>query len=123
MFKPLLIAFYGLSVLVHALVLARLIPFDWVNGGRSASYAEQARLSIVSIVVLAGLFSFVWFLAQKGTATPLQRWTLIGITVVVGVGLLLQLLGTAFERGIVTLIMIAGLTGHLLLLGELRRSR
>ena len=120
MYRPLLLAFYGLAVLTHGLVLARAIPYDWVNGGRSQSYAEQATLSKVSIVVLVAVFVFVWWLVIRQRADRLQWWLLVAVTSFIGVGLVAQLLGTAFERSMMVLLLIAGLIGHLMLAGDLR---
>lgn len=45
------IIFYSLTILIHFLIISKNIPFTWVNGGRSESFAEQLPISIVNTVV------------------------------------------------------------------------
>ena len=34
--------FYSLTILIHVLIISGIIPFTWVNGGRSESYRYSA---------------------------------------------------------------------------------
>lgn len=45
------IIFYSLTILIHLLIISKSIPFTWVNGGRSESFAEQLPISVISIVI------------------------------------------------------------------------
>lgn len=123
MYRPILLAFYSLAVLTHVLVMAKVIPHDWVNGGRSPSYAVQAAQSALSIVVLLALFAFVWRLMGRATVGRAQWGFLLVVTVLLALGAALQLLGTTFERDFMLPLLLTGLTGHLMLAGDLRPRR
>lgn len=120
MFRPLLLAFYALAVLTHLLVILRVIPWEWVNGGRSESYTAQAAQSGMSAVVLVVLFAFVWRIVTRARASRLQWWLLLGIVVVLALGTVLQLLGTRFEREFLSFVLLTGVVGHALLAADLR---
>lgn len=45
------IIFYSLTILIHFLIISKSIPFIWVNGGRSESFAEQLPISVINIVI------------------------------------------------------------------------
>lgn len=45
------IIFYSLNLLIHFLILSKTIPFTWVNGGRSESFAEQLPITVINIVI------------------------------------------------------------------------
>ncbi|MFZ2501870.1 MAG: hypothetical protein WAW88_04240 [Nocardioides sp.] len=120
MHRPILLAFYSLAVLTHVLVLVRVIPYDWVNGGRSTSYAAQAVQSAVSIVILLGLFAFVWRLMHRSSISRTQWRLLVALAVLLTIGAVQQLLGTAFERSLMVLVLVAGVAGHSMLARDLR---
>ena len=55
------ICFYSLTILIHVLIISGIIPFTWVNGGRSESLATQLPISIISIIIsiIGGVFTLI----------------------------------------------------------------
>src|SRR4051812_23267798 len=45
------ISFYSLTILIHVLIISGIIPFTWINGGRSESYANQLPISIINMII------------------------------------------------------------------------
>ncbi|WP_123921880.1 hypothetical protein [Terribacillus saccharophilus] len=118
------ICFYSFTILIHVLVISGILPYTWVNGGRSDSFANQLQLSIISIVVciIGGLFTFF---AAENKARRFNR----GITIICWflvvmcfVGLIQQLLGTAFEKGVCSFIVLLGIISNLRLAVEIRKQ-
>ncbi|MDP3446099.1 MAG: hypothetical protein Q8T08_24825, partial [Ignavibacteria bacterium] len=50
--RILIVLFYSLTIFIHILIIARIIPYLWVNGGMSQSYEAQVIQSIVSILIV-----------------------------------------------------------------------
>ena len=53
--------FYSLTILIHVLIISGIIPFTWVNGGRSESFATQLPISIINIIIciIGGVFTLI----------------------------------------------------------------
>lgn len=78
--KWLIAIFYVSALFVQLLVLLKVIPYDWVNGGMSESYKSQSIQSLISIVIISALFIFVWKLAcQNG---KVKKWKLRAIYII-----------------------------------------
>ncbi len=122
--KLMLLTFYISALLVQVLVLIKVIPFNWVNGGMSATYAAQAVQSLVSILVIFGLYLFIRKIYQKpANATRRRRNILYIITLFWTLGLLMQLVGTAFEKYFLSLFLLIGVTSHIMLARLIRRHK
>lgn len=108
-------AFYALATAIHVLVLIKVIPFTWVNGGRSNSFGEQAVQSGLSIGILVALALVAFRQARKAPSLSkggrALMWCLVALWLV---GLVQQLLGTTFELWVMFPIVALGLVGHLL---------
>ncbi|MFJ7824813.1 hypothetical protein [Psychrobacillus sp. NPDC096623] len=107
------IIFYSLTILIHVLIISGIIPFTWVNGGRSESFATQLPISIISIFisVIGGVFTLI-----VGRNILYKR----GITVICWLfvvlwsfGFIQQLLGTPFEKMFCSLILFLGVISNL----------
>lgn len=112
-----LATFYALSIAVHLLIIIKLIPFDWVNGGRSETYRDQALQSVASIVVIGILAALVWRVEK--TMTQERAWKTIALLVVTAlwvIGFVMQLFGTTFERFVVSILLVLGVVAHVRLL-------
>ncbi len=109
------ICFYSLTILLHVLIISSVIPFTWVNGGRSESYAIQLPLSIISIIIciIGGVFTLVvggnTLYKHKKLRTVLC-WFFV---VFWSFGFLQQLLGTPFEKMFCSLLLILGVISNL----------
>ncbi len=109
------IFFYSLTILIHLLILSKSIPFTWVNGGRSESFAEQLPITVINIVVsIIGLvFTLI---VGRIKLYKYQR----GITVICwffvvlwSFGFIQQLFGTPFEKMVCSLVLLIGVISNL----------
>jgi phosphoglycerol transferase MdoB-like AlkP superfamily enzyme len=118
--RALVLIFYAAALVVQILVIGKIIPYQWVNGGMSVSYEAQAAQSVVSIVITSLLFLFVWRVA--GLAARPKAWrrrVLYAVTAFWVLGLLMQLVGTPFERYVMSCVLLVGVGGHVLLIRKL----
>ena len=95
--KQLLALFYAMAVLVQVFVISKVIPFAWVNGGRSESFREQAGSSVASIFLIALIGLLTWYLITQKN----RKFGMAGLVIITiwWLGSLpLQLLGTSFEK-------------------------
>ncbi len=109
--------FYGLTLLIHGLVLGRIIPYHLVNGGRSASFEAQKKVSVMSLgIALLGII----FIALNHVFPNLHSTLVYGIiawvlTAYWGLGYILQWLGTWLEKYVISWVLIMGILSHLIL--------
>lgn len=112
--KPLTSAYYITTILVHVLILAKVVPYDWVNGGLSANYEAQAIQSIVSIVLLILMLIFALNVLRTVSTMPTwKRRVFYALTAFTVVSLIMQIIGTNFERFVLAPIVLTGLVLHL----------
>lgn len=115
--QKILITFYGAGISVHVLVLLKIIPFMWVNGGMSKTYEAQAAQSLVSIIVLSLLGWYVFRVSNnRRIAKKLHRGLLSVLVVFLSVGFFAQLYGTSFERYVMSWLLLIGIIAHAKLL-------
>ena len=109
------IIFYSLTILIHVLIISGIIPFTWVNGGRSESFATQLPISIISIIIsiIGGVFTLI---VGRNILYKYKR----GITVICwffvvlwSFGFIQQLFGTPFEKMVCSLILFLGVISNL----------
>ncbi len=115
-----IIFFYISGILFQLLVIFKIIPFQWVNGGLSPSYEAQALQSVVSVIIMALLFLFVWRVMKSNTQP--KRWqynSLRVITVFWVLGLVMQIIGTPFERYVLSFTLLLGVVSHILLIRQI----
>ena len=109
------IIFYSLTIFIHILIISKSIPFTWVNGGRSESFAEQLPITVVNIVIsIIG----VVFTLTVGRIKPYKNKR--GITIICwffvalwSFGFIEQLLGTPFEKIVCSLVLLIGVISNL----------
>lgn len=119
--KWLVSAFYAMCVFVQAMVIVKIIPYTWVNGGMSASYQAQAAQSVISIVIIGLLWLFCQNMMNPKTAVKKwQMYVLYAFTVFWTIGLVMQLLGTSFERYVMAPLLLFGIVLHLFLIKTFR---
>jgi hypothetical protein len=109
--------FYTFVLLMHILIIAKIIPFDWINGGRSESYEAQLQVSIANlgIVLIGFLYVFANQKFQKLRVSKIFRiikWALVPFW---GISLVLQFWGTPFEIFIMSPIVLFGIYVHVCL--------
>ena len=109
------ICFYSLTILIHVLIIIGIIPFTWVNGGRSESIATQLPISIINTIIsiIGGLFTLI-----AGGNIPCKYKRAITVicwffVVLWSFGFIQQLLGTPFEKMVCSLILLLGVISNL----------
>ena len=109
------IIFYSLTILIHFLIISKSIPFTWVNGGRSESFAEQLPISIINTVIsiIGVVFTLIVGRIKQYKYKP-------GITVICwffvvlwSFGFVQQLFGTPFEKFVCSLVLLIGVISNL----------
>ncbi len=106
--------YYAIALLTHVLILLRVIPYTWVNGGRSVSYEAQTQLSYVSMIIAAIGMIYI-FLTDR--IKPMRYHIVFRIftwivTAYWTLGFFMQLLGTPFERFVMSIVLLLGVWVH-----------
>jgi hypothetical protein len=104
--------FYCLTIIVHLAVLNNVIPLQWINGGMSETYESQLPLSIFNIALgLLGLV-YVQYASYKPSSRTVKLIAYV-LSITYGLALIMQLLGTPFEKIVMTPILLCGLLSHI----------
>lgn len=109
------ICFYSLTFLIQVLIISGIIPFTWVNGGRSESLATQLPISIINIIIsiIGGVFTLIvggntFYKYKRGITV--MCWFFV---VLWSFGFIQQLLGTPFEKMVMSLILLLGVISNM----------
>lgn len=107
------VAIGGVNIIVHILVISNIIPYLWVNGGRTESFAVAQQISLGSIVITI-INILIALIASQIIPVKLNKFWGIGLSAfliitlpLTLVGVVQQFLGTIFEKcvmGVVTII-------------------
>lgn len=106
--------FYSLVLLTHLLIIFRVIPYTWINGGRSESYTAQLPISFANLAITGLGFLYV-FTNQKAKSLQSDKrfrvfkWALVPFW---GLSLAMQFLGTSFEIFVMSPVVFLGLFSH-----------
>ena len=109
------LCFYSLTILIHILIISEIIPLTWVNGGRSESFTMQLPISINNIIIAitGGAFTLIVYgnkLSKFKRGITFICWFFV---VLWSIGFIQQLLGTPFEKIIVSFILLLGVISNL----------
>ena len=109
------ICFYSLTFLIQVLIISGIIPFTWVNGGRSESLATQIPISIINIIfsIIGGVFTLLVggnILYKYKRGITVMCWFFV---VLWSFGFIQQLLGTPFEKIVMSLILLLGVISNM----------
>ncbi|WP_099363694.1 hypothetical protein [Fredinandcohnia onubensis] len=109
------IVFYSLTILIHFLIISKSIPFTWVNGGRSESFAEQLPISVINIVISIIGLVFTLIVGRIKLYKYKRGITVICWFFVVlwSFGFIQQLFGTPFEKMVCSLVLLLGVISNL----------
>lgn len=109
------IIFYSLTILIHFFIISKIIPFTWVNGGRSESFAEQLPISVINIVISIIGVVFTLIVARIKLYIYKRGITVICWFFVVlwSFGFIQQLFGTPFEKMVCSLVLLIGVISNL----------
>lgn len=109
------ICFYSLTFLIQVLIISGIIPFTWVNGGRSESLATQLPISTINIIIsiIGGVFTLIVsgnMLYKYKRGITVMCWFFV---VLWSFGFIQQLLGTPFEKMVMSLILLLGVISNM----------
>ena len=109
------IIFYSLTILIHFLIISKSIPFTWVNGGRSESFAEQLPISVINIVISIIGVVFTLIVGRIKLYKYKRGITVICWFFVVlwSFGFIQQWFGTPFEKMVCSLVLFIGVISNL----------
>ncbi len=112
--------FYISFILIHLLIINKKIPYTDVNGGRSTSYEVQRKTSVSSVVIISIFFLlFVIFSVNSSLIYTVFGLIYFGVLSLYWLlGLVLQLLGTKFEKRYLSVVVAIGLFSHVMLFFE-----
>ena len=109
------IIFYSLTILIHILIISKSIPYTWVNGGRSESFAEQLPITVINLVIsiIGVVFTLIvgrnkLYIYKRGTTG--LCWCFV---VLWSFGFIQQLFGTTFEKMVCSLVLLIGVISNL----------
>lgn len=109
------IIFYSLTILIHFLIIGKIIPFTWVNGGRSESFAEQLPITVINLVISIIGVVFTLIVGRIKLYKYKRGITVICWFFVVlwSFGFIQQLFGTPFEKMVCSLVLLIGVISNL----------
>lgn len=102
------------NIMVHMLVIFQIIPYTWVNGGRTASLVVAQEISVSSIIITV-INILIALVATQIIPIKLNR--IAGITLsafliltlpLSFIGIIQQFLGTMFEKIVMSVVTIIG---------------
>ncbi len=98
-----------ITIIIHLLVILQIMPYTWINGGRSASFEAASQASLVSIAILL-IFSFIYLWAgQIIRITKFKRLLTVILWLMFAyacLGIVMQFLGTPFEKAVTGVLCI-----------------
>lgn len=109
------ICFYALTFLIQVLIMTGMIPLTWVNGGRSESLETQTPISIINILIsiIGGAFTITIgrnMFRKYNRGVTIIAWFFV---VLWSFGFIQQLLGTPFEKLVMSLLLLLGVISSL----------
>jgi|GEM_PF-1005742 len=103
-----------INILVHILVITGIIPYLWVNGGRSESFSAAQSTSFSSIIITL-ISILITVIASQIIPIRFNKFWGIVISVFLIVTLplsfieiIFQFLGTIFEKCVTSIVTIVG---------------
>ncbi len=109
--RALMAGFYISVILTHLMIIVKIIPYDWVNGGRSASYELQLTQSILSAILVLIALSIAWKLSSPEPGEN-KHIIFIVMTIIYSIPLISQFTGTDFERYVMSIVLLTGVVSH-----------
>ena len=104
----------GINILVHILVILNVIPYLWVNGGRTETFDMAQQISTSSIIMTI-INIIIALVASQIIPIKFNRFWGIAISIFLIVtlpltliGVVQQLLGTVFEKCVMSIVTIIG---------------
>ena len=106
-----------INILIHVLVILKILPFTWVNGGRSENYEAACSLAVSSIAIML-ITMLLTFISSDIVPIKFNRFFGILLSVILVIllpfsfmGIVLQFLGTMFEKSFCSILTIVSFLG------------
>ena len=117
------IAIILLVIFCHLLIVFQIIPFSWVNGGRSLTFESQKQSSLISISILflmipINVGAMKYFLNKF--LNIILKILLYGLFIYFALSLIMQLFGTLFEKTVMSILCLISALMYLRLAIEKR---
>lgn len=103
-----------INIVVHLLVIIQIIPYTWVNGGRTESLFAARELSTSSII-LTLINILIALVASQIIPIKFNKFLGIALSIFLiitlpfsFVGIIQQFLGTMFEKNVMSVVTIIG---------------
>ncbi|MGN0339045.1 MAG: hypothetical protein ACI4D0_00965 [Lachnospira sp.] len=104
----------GINIMVHMLVIANIIPYLWVNGGRTESFVAAQHISagsiamtIINILIALIASKIIPVNFNKFWGIALSAFLIISLPLSLA-GVIQQFLGTTFEKCVMGMVTIIG---------------
>lgn len=110
------VAVKGIVILVHLLVILRIIPFSWISGGMIEDFNSAASVAFSSIVLLATMGAITYIIANeksKGKGKMWMQFAVLGMMGIMILSFLLQLLGTPFEKAVMSIVCLVDIYAYI----------
>jgi hypothetical protein len=103
-----------INIIVHILIITQIMPYTWVNGGRSVSF-ESARQTSSTAICITIFSIIVALIASKIIPLKMNKFWSILLTVFLVatlplglIGIAEQFWGTMFEKCCMSIVTIIG---------------
>lgn len=103
-----------INIIVHILIITQIMPYTWINGGRSVSF-ELARQTSSSAIYITIFNIIIALIASRIIPLKMNKFWSIFLTVFLVatlplglVGIVEQFLGTMFEKCFMSIVAIIG---------------
>lgn len=104
--------FYLITISVHVLILARIIPLEWISGGIVSSFDQQIQISTVNLLISVLGLAFIRWANHSKESNSVRLFAMV-LTIVWAAGLVMQLMGTPFEQFVISWLLLVGFVSHL----------
>lgn len=103
-----------INIIVHLLVISNIIPFLWVNGGRTESFevaqqisADSIIMTVINIVIALIASQIIPIKFNKFWGIVISSFLILTLPLTL-VGIAQQFLGTTFEKCVMSIVTIIG---------------
>lgn len=103
-----------INIVVHILVITGILPYLWVNGGRSESFTAAQSTSFYSIIITLVSIAITLIASQIIPIRFNKFWGIvISVFLIITlplsfIGIIAQFLGTIFEKCVMSIVTIVG---------------
>lgn len=104
----------GINIIVHLLVISNIVPYLWVNGGRTESFEAAQQISagsiimtVINIIIAMVASQIIPVKFNKFWGIVISAFLILTLPLTL-VGVAQQFLGTTFEKCVMSIVTIIG---------------